>query len=157
MTGKTDTTFDPNGKVTRGDFIDFLMDTLSLTAEVDTNFADVKASNPNYNAIGIAMKLGIISGTSKSKFHPNEMITKEEMAIYTVKAMKLSQKTLNSATRKDLSKFSDATKISDDAVNSISTLIKSEILKINGKQINAKGNLTRAEVAEILYNIYKAE
>ncbi|MBP1754601.1 MAG: hypothetical protein H6Q59_999, partial [Firmicutes bacterium] len=157
MNGNTDTMFDPNGTVTKGDFITYLMNALSLTAEFSTNFADVKASDRNYNAIGAAKKLGILSGTSKSKFYPNELITKEEMAIYTVLAMKLSQKTLIAATGKDISKYSDAYKVSSSAVNSIAKLIKSGILKIDGKKIYSKDNLTRAEVAEILYRIYKAD
>ena len=157
MKGKTETLFDPNAKVTRGDFIAYLVNTLNLTSVVKTNFADVKASNSNYTAIGTALGLGIISGTSKSNFNPNHLITKEDMAIYTVNAMKLSQKTLSSAFRKDLTKFSDASKVSTKAVSSVAKLIKSGILKIDGKLINAKGNLTRAEVAEVLYNIYKTE
>lgn len=157
MNGKTDTTFDPKGKVTRGDFIAYLLNTLSLTAEVTTNFADVKATNPNYNAIGAAKKLGILSGTSKSKFNADKLITKEEMAVYTVKAMKLSQKSLDFATRKDLSQFDDAAEVSGSSVTSMAKLIKSGILSIDSKKINAKANLTRAEVAKLLYNIYKAE
>lgn len=157
MSGVTEDTFDPEGMVTKGDFIAYLINTLGLTAEVKANFADVKATDPNYNAIGIALELGILTGTSKSKFNPNKLITKEEMAIYTVKAMKLSQKTLKAATRRDLSKYSDASKVSGSAVNSVAKLVKSGILKITGDKINSKGNLTRAEVAQILYNIYKAE
>ncbi len=157
MNGKTDTTFDPEGKVTRGDFISYLLNTLGLTAEVNTNFADVKATNPNYNAIGTAKKLGILSGTGKSKFYADQLITKEEMAIYVVRAMQLSQKSLKSATREDLSKFNDAAKVSNSSVTSMAKLIKSGILNISGKKINAKATLTRAEVAVILYNIYKAE
>jgi hypothetical protein len=157
MNGKTDTKFDPEGKVIRGDFIAYLMNTLSLTTEVNTNFADVKATNPNYNAIGTAKKLGILSGSSKSKFYADELITKEEMAIYVVSAMELSQKSLKSATRKDLSKFNDAAKVSNSSVTSMAKLIKSGILSISGKKLNAKASLTRAEVAEILYNIYKAK
>lgn len=155
MSGKTATAFSPYGKVTRGEFIAYLVRTLNLEAEVIYNFADVKKSSPYYREIGIALKLGILKGTSKSMLYPDKYLTKEDMAVFIVSAMKAAGMQVKSGKASDLARYSDSGKVKSTSAESIATLIKTGVLSIPGKKIDPQAYVNRAQIAGILYYLYK--
>lgn len=57
-----DGNFNPEQSISRGMLIDYIIKALGLTASFDSNFNDVTAEDSYYESVGIAKKLGIISG-----------------------------------------------------------------------------------------------
>lgn len=155
VSGADDKTFKPKAEVTRGDFIGYLVRALSLNASVGANFVDVKTADKNYMQIAIALKLGIVSKTMDNHFKPDEAITREDMAVFTVKAMKAAGRSLKSGTAKDLNSFIDAKKLSKASAASMASMVKEGLLQKTGNMLNPKGHLQRAEAAQIIYNLYK--
>lgn len=144
--------FSPVSNITRADFLVMLVKALGLNAEFDKNFSDVESSAYFYNAVGIAKKLGIVSGTGNNIFNPNANITRQDMMVMAAKAMKAADLSLSSDA--DLSKFADASSIASYATDSISALVSNGIVSGSGDSIMPKGTATREQVASIIYKIY---
>lgn len=154
--GTSKNLFSPNLKITRADYITMLLAAIGLTAKVDQNFSDIQALNYYYNSVGIAKKLGIVSGVGDNKFDPNDPIKREDMFVMTANALKLLGISNSTGTSYDLNKFTDINDISQYAVESIATLVKSGI--VNGKdnnKIDPRNYATRAEAAAVIYNVIK--
>lgn len=152
--GTSDTTFAPDVNITRADFMVLLVKALGLTAKVDTNFEDVKATDYYYEAVGIAKRLGITTGSGNNLFKPKEFITRQDMMVLVNKALKLQNKIANAGADATLSRFIDADKIAGYAKQSMANLVKEGIVVGNNNSINPLGNATRAEIAVILYKLY---
>jgi mannose/fructose/N-acetylgalactosamine-specific phosphotransferase system component IIB len=155
LEGKGENSYAPSANVTRADFLMYLVRALGLSAKFDNNFDDVKNSDSYYEAIGTAKKLGITDGTGNNKFNPDAAITREDMMVFSVKALKAAGKIHDTGKLTDLSKFNDKSKISTYAVEGVATLVKMGIAQGSNKCINPKGNTTRAETACIIYRIIK--
>lgn len=152
--GVTETDFKPGQNITRGEYIMWLVNALGLTAKIDSNFDDVKKSDKYYEAVGIAKKLKITSGVGGNKFDPSKQISRQDLMVLTAKALKIAGLELTSGTAADMGKFQDSSTVAKYAVNDVASMIKSGIIKGDGKNINPKQNTTRAEAAVILYKIY---
>ncbi len=80
MNGVTDTTFEPNGVVTRAMFVTVL----SRLAKAETDntvspFADVPAGQWYTGAVAWAAEHGIVNGVGDNLFAPNNSITRQDM------------------------------------------------------------------------------
>ena len=152
--GTSDTGFSPAKKITRAEYLAWLVRTLKLTAEFDTNFSDIKETNKYYNEIGIAKALGITVGFN-GKFSPDKEISRQDMSVMTIKALKLAEKTLSIGAANDIKKYTDAKKIAKYAATDFATMVKMGFLTGNSKTtLNPTGATTRAEAAVILYKIF---
>ncbi|RUT46095.1 licheninase [Paenibacillus anaericanus] len=153
--GTSKTTFDPGHKVTRGEFILGLVKALGLKASSDGNFEDVDQNSEYYEAIGIAKQLGITNGIDGKKFNPEAEISRQDMMVLITNALKKLGKLSETGTASELNKFKDGSKVADYAAEAIATLIKEGIVLGDGSFIHPKGTATRAEMAVIIYRIYK--
>lgn len=151
--GTSATTFAPGVNITRADFMVLLVKSLGLTAKVDSNFDDIKASDYYYEAVGIAKQLGITTGSGNNLFKPKEFITREDMMVLVNKALKLQNKITN-ASDSVLTQFADANQIASYAEQSAANLVSAGIVSGSGDKVNPKGYATRAEIAVIVYKIY---
>ncbi|MBQ3182496.1 MAG: S-layer homology domain-containing protein [Clostridia bacterium] len=84
VSGMTETTFEPNGTLTRAQFVQILAmyDGVELEAykNNDSGFDDVK-TNHWFNApVCWAVEQGFVAGLSETRFGPNEKITREQLA-----------------------------------------------------------------------------
>jgi hypothetical protein len=153
INGTTATTYSPGAKITRGDFISLLVRTLNLNAKFEQNFDDVSKGSSCYNAVGIAKKLGITTGTGGGKFAPKAPISRQDMMVMVAKALKVSRNMKIDGTAADLAGYTDAADITGSAVGSVATLVKKGIVSGNAHKINPKGGTTRAETAVIMYRL----
>lgn len=128
INGTSATTFSPQRNITRADFMVLLVKTLWLTAEIDSNYIDVKPTDYYYEAVGIAKKLGITSGTGGNCFSPNAQITRQDMMVLVENALKMEKKISITGTVADLNSFTDVSKISAYAVEGAATLVKEGII-----------------------------
>ena len=83
-TGITDTTFVPEGTVTRGQAVTFLWRAMGQPAPASgTNpFSDVAADIWYTDAVLWAVEQGITNGTSGTTFSPDHTVTREQMATF---------------------------------------------------------------------------
>jgi len=152
--GRTESSFEPEKNVTRGEFISWLVRTLNLEAEFETNFTDVKQSDPYYREIGVAKALGITAGIGNNLSGAGLDITRQDMMVMTARAIKTAKKNWLVKDDSALDKFTDSTKISAYAREAVSEMVASGIIVGTGKTINPKGNTTRAEAAAMLYKLF---
>lgn len=146
--------FSPDASLTRGQFLVMLMRAYGLQASdtLTPNFSD--AGNKYYtNYLAAAKNLGITTGVGDNKFAPDSEITRQDMftMIYRVLGAlhQLPEQTGNS-TAKD---YSDGDQVSDYAYEAVNALIQAEIIHGNNGKLSLTHATTRAELAQILYNL----
>jgi endoglucanase len=143
-----------NKSISRGDYIMWLVKTLDLKANFHSNFKDVKKHDSWYNSLGIAKALGLTSGIGKNKFCPEKSLSREDMMVLTVNALKLAKKTLVKGTANDLKQFADASKVSKCAVESVATIVKNGLYcGSDTDKLNPKAAVSKLEAAKMLYKI----
>lgn len=157
--GMSQTTFAPNSNITRAQFVQILAnlagaDLSRYTGEKLSAFSDVKESSWYAKVAAWAAESGISTGVenkdgSKS-FHPNENISRQDMAVmilrYTEKMGTYSLTAVNKA-----ASFEDGNQIAAYAKESVSKLQQAGLL--SGKTsitLAPKDNATRAESAKMI-------
>ena len=155
ISGTSATTFSPGKKITRADFICLLVKALKLDADFTDNFADVNSDAYYYEAVGIAKKLGITAGTGNDKFNPKGEISRQDMMVLVVNALKAAGIKLDAGTSADMADFKDASKVAGYAQDAVAALIKAGIIKGSNNAINPSSDLIRAEAAAVIFQIYK--
>ena len=95
ISGRDQYTFDPNANITRAEYCQILMGAINaLNAKGESTFADVPSTAWYYNAVSVASQLGIVSGYGDGNFGPNDLITRQDMALMTYKTAKIMNKSL---------------------------------------------------------------
>ncbi|WKL02224.1 S-layer homology domain-containing protein [Paenibacillus amylolyticus] len=128
--------------------------TLDLKAEFNTTFSDMKQTDLYYEEIGIAKALGIALGTNGS-FYPGTEITRQDLAVLTMRALRAVSKTGQTPSAEDLKRFTDAANVAKYAVDDMAAMVKMGF--INGRSnvtLSPGGTTTRAEAAQVLYKIF---
>ena len=147
--------FSPGAYITRAEFISYIVRALGLSAESDSNFSDVKSGDAYYEPIGTAKSLGITQGTGQNKFGPGLEISRQDMMVIVEKALRVANKLAANSVTSNLSEFTDRSAIAGYALESVAVLVGNDIVKGDGKRIDPKGKVTKAQSAVIAYRIYK--
>ncbi|PYG88242.1 S-layer family protein [Ruminiclostridium sufflavum DSM 19573] len=154
ISGTSDTTFDPGRSISRADFLVLLIKLLDLKAEITDNFSDISSNAYYYQAVGIAKQLGITSGEGNNKFNPKGEISRQDMMVLTVKALKIAGMDISEGTEKDIEGFADASKVVGYAEDYVAAMVKNGFIVGSGNKLNPTESMTRAEAAVVLYKIY---
>jgi len=136
-------TFKPDQTITRAEFTVVLVKAFDLQANNGKDFTDT-ADHWAKSYIATASTCGIVSGYGNGSFGPNDLITREQMAVMVVNAAKLD----TVATGKV---FSDENVISDWAKSSVNTASSHKI--ISGYPDNSfqpQFSATRAEAMVVI-------
>ncbi len=150
ISGYPDGTFKPNNTITRAEFVTILVRAFKLDNHGDKAFADT-ASHWAKDYIACAVASGIVTGYDSDTFGPDDMITREQMAVMVSKAakLKLSMET-------EGLQFIDSDSISDWAQSAIAAVSRNGIMKgYPDNTIQPKGNATRAEAVTVIVNALK--
>ncbi|MNR10160.1 Endo-1,4-beta-xylanase A precursor [compost metagenome] len=102
-----------------------------------------------------AKRLNIAGGVGDNQFAPNQSISREELFTLlhrSLGALNLLPKGQTTAT---LSSFSDAGQIAGFAQEAFKSLVESGILTGDNGKLNPHNLSTRAEAAQVLYNLLK--
>ena len=153
-TGISDTLFAPDDSLTRAQFVAFMARVAGadISAAQTSQFTDVTAKSWYYPYVSWAYKAGIAAGVEPTLFAPEAKITREQMAVFTVRLlnyMNVAQTAIS-----DAAAFGDAAQISSWATESVSKAQTTGI--INGKddgKFYPQGNATRAEAAAVCSRI----
>ncbi len=154
--------FAPERNVTRAEFVTMLMRALSIEPQGDwkntaQQFTDVPEGVFYYEALQKAKALGIVNGVGDNKFNPTATVTRQDMFVMLYNAMEkcgLIIPVTDAEEPKWFEDFIDADNISSYSKKAMSTFIKERIVGGKGNGIlDPKGTATRAEAAQIIYNM----
>lgn len=155
INGKGTDVFDPDGNITRAEFMTLALKVGSITATAGTSYPDVVQDAWFANTIATAKEQNLIPANmvADGNFYPDQKISREEMtAVLT--ALYESQKLPIRGT--EINHFTDRTSIEAWAVAPISTAVALGLVAGNPDgSFNPKGNATRAEAAVIMSRLQK--
>ena len=151
VAGVTADSFKPNANITRAEFMTMLVKAKGVyDVNATCNFSDVSKEAWYYTYVASAVKAGIASGVGDSKFAPNSVITRQEMAVMIANA--LGEKTVTNVS--SYLKATDASLISAYAKNGMALCVKNEFMVGSGNKLDPKGNSTRGMAAVVVYKYF---
>lgn len=148
LSGYTDGTFAPDVPITRAEFAKILVLSLDLkeTSTIYT-FDDVSGHWANEY---IKVAATYLPSISSNLYKPDDYAVREDVTMAIVKAMGLENAEYKLST---LSRFSDEGFISENLKKYIAIAIENDLMHGNEDgTFNPKGNLTRAEVSQLMVN-----
>ncbi|MEZ7172904.1 S-layer homology domain-containing protein [Sporosarcina sp. OR05] len=158
VNGKTDTTFAPTLKITRGEFAAILSRGLGIVAvdPAGTSFKDVstkQAFNQN-GEISAVVEAGIVTGYKDGTFRPYEEITRDQAAIMISRAIDyVGADKVTFDKKKALTAFKDNKQIGAASRNHVERVYQAGLL--DGYQddtFRPNADANRAQMAKIIYN-----
>lgn len=157
ITGKENGKFDPSASITRAEFVALINRMLNLVEKDKiVPFTDIEKSAWYVDEISPAYQMGLINGRSSTTFAPNAPITRQEVALVVENTLKYLGYNTEKSSKLIKNKFADYDDIDSWAIKAVSTVYREEI--ISGKPNNMfdpKGNASRAEVAKMMYILFK--
>ena len=154
ISGVGDNLFEPNRAVTRAEFLKMLLSALELTDNnADCDFDDVEKKAWYYPYVATAQSIGITSGIGDNKFGVNELITRQEMAVFIHRA---AIRAYIPVTDKSGDIFDDEDDIATWAKRSVTLMRGAGIINGVGENSFAPlNNATRAEAAKVIHGLYQ--
>jgi len=149
VNGVTEESYNPSGSVKREEFVKMIDALYTANAEA-SEFSDVNQNEWYAPFINKAVSAGIVKGMSDSIFGLGKGVTREDMAVMILRALKLEITTDNEV-------FSDDSEISSYAKDAVYTLKNKGIISGTGNgNFEPKRIMTRAEAAVLINNILNA-
>ena len=158
LSGYEDGNFQPDGMVTRAEFIKIMLTSLKIPLEEasaeqedgEKPFADIIQEDWFYPYMVSAHKNGILMGDLDGRCFPERRITRQEMAVIIYRSVVNQNKTFDKSN--DIKEFTDSSLIDEWAFPSVIKLQLAGILSgaENGR-FNPTDNATRAEAAKAVY------
>jgi hypothetical protein len=148
IAGYPDKTFKPDNTITRAEFAVTLVKALKLETKTGKVFTDT-ANHWAKDYIATANAYGIINGYSDTAFGPDDVITREQMAVMIVKAAKLT-------VANDSKTFTDNDKISSWSQDAVNIAVGNGIMSgYPDGSFKPQGSTTRAEAMTVMSKIIK--
>lgn len=151
VSGVNKNEFCPSNNVTREEFITMLMK--SQTSELNgiCKFSDVTEDAWYYPYVATAFERGIVYGISEDTFGIGNYITRQDMMVMIARVLTDDKNGIRTA-----DELSDFDAVSDYAKEAVKTLYEKGIVSGNeNKMIEPMKYTTRAEAAQLIYNIVK--
>ena len=149
--GKSSTIIDPNGDMTRAEMAAIINRSFGCYKAADiSQYKDVAKSKWYYKDVALAVQMGTYNGRSSSSMAPDAPITRQEAMTVVARALELDY---DSYSKTDLSAFSDRSEISNWALPYVRAMVGADYIHGRGKVLAPLDNITRAEFAQIFYNI----
>ncbi|MDF2923567.1 MAG: conserved repeat protein [Paenibacillaceae bacterium] len=153
-TGTGEGQYSPEARLSRGEFVVLLLKACGIVPDEDgvSNFAD--AGDMYYTGyLAAARRLGIAEGMGGNQFAPDSPMTRQEMFTLLSKALKASGQWKEEQPALPLAAFRDAEEIAPWAREAIGQLAAAGIVKGRGGELAPAASATRAEIAQVLYNL----
>ena len=151
--GTSPATFSPSGSMTRGMFVTVLH-RLAGKPQVTAGsvFPDVTDAAQYYYAAVVWANAGnIITGYSDGRFHPDDAITREQMAVIISRYAAYAGYG-TTGTADVFNSFSDKGSVSSYAVDAMTWATSAGLVSGSGGKLTPKGTASRAQVAQIILN-----
>ena len=149
MNGMNATSFNPDGTLTRGQFVTILYRAAGSPAVSGTSkFSDVPAGQWYTASVIWASQNGIVNGVSATSFAPDASVTREQMATFLYRYEKPS------AVSDDvLSAYADGASVSGYAVQPMRWAVSKGIITDTNGMLHPQSLATRAEVCVMFMNL----
>ena len=149
--GKSSSIIDPNGDMTRAEMAAIINRSFGCYKTADiSQYKDVSKSKWYYKDVALAVQMGTYNGRSSSTMAPDAPISRQEAMTVVARALELDY---DSYSKTDLSAFSDRSEISNWALPYVRAMVGAVYIHGRGKVLAPQDNITRAEFAQIFYNI----
>ena len=156
MSGTSQTTFAPNGALTRAMLVQILYNMEQKpVSNGSVSFKDVKAGDWYKAALTWAIENQIVMGYTDGTFRPNDAISREQLAAILFRYHAYKGREADQGN--DLGMFSDAKRVSAWATDAMQWAVAKQI--VNGKGnglLDPHGATTRAQAAQMLMNYQKS-
>ncbi len=151
FSGTSATTFEPKGTMTRGMFVTVLghlagVDTATYKGK--STFSDVAPDAYYAPFVAWAAKHGITSGVGNGKFAPDELINRQQMAVFFVNYFETFGVNYETGA-KITTTPADIDKVANYARDAVLKLWKTGLLSGDGVNFNPLGNASRAQAATL--------
>lgn len=152
--GPASDSFQPNEKLTRGDFLVMLMKAYGIEPDANPadNFAD--AGNTYYTGyLAAAKRMELTGGIGNNMYAPENQITRQELFTLLFRVLKDIGKLPQDSSGKTLADFTDAGQIAPYATQAMKLLVETGTISGSSGMLNPACTTTRAEMAQVLYNL----
>ena len=156
MTGLNETTFGPNGALTRGMLVTVLYrmaGSPKVEGKVSEKFSDCTDGSWYADAVLWASANKVVDGYEDGTFKPTKSITRQEMAKVLYGYDKIGGKTAEGITEKLT--YTDLDAIADWALEAVTYCTAEKYLAGSNGAFSPKGTATRAMGAKVLMNMTK--
>jgi hypothetical protein len=146
--------YSPELKLTRGEFIVLMLRAYGIVPDTSPadNFSD--AGNTYYTGyLAAAKRLGIAAGVGNNMYAPGKEITRQEMFTLLYNALSVIGQLPQGSSGKTLQDFSDAAEVASWAEEAMSNFVETGTVFGSGGKLIPTGTATRAEIAQVLYNL----
>ena len=148
MNGTGATTFGPGAPMTRSMVVTVLYRMSQDTGEYPMSFADVPTGRFYTAAVGWAAAKGITTGYTDGLFHPDDTITRAQLALFLYRFAQLQG--YDTSASADLQQFTDAAQIPRYAAAALQWAAGEEIFQGSGGMLRPVNSASRCEVAKVL-------
>ena len=149
--GKSSSIIDPNGDMTRAEMAAIINRSFGCYKTADiSQYKDVAKSKWYYKDVALAVQMGTYNGRSSSSIAPDAPISRQEAMTVVARALELDY---DAYAKTDLSAFSDRSEISNWALPYVRAMVGADYIHGRTKGLEPLDNITRAEFAQIFYNI----
>lgn len=145
ISGYPDGTFRPDNTITRAEFVTVLVKAFGLASKEGKSFADT-AGHWAEDCIATATAWGLVNGYDETTFGPEDLVTREQIAVMIVKAAKIPPAAGSPS-------FADSAGISAWAAAAVNTAaIKGIMRGYPDNTFRPQGSATRAEAVTAIIN-----
>ncbi|MDE7245224.1 MAG: S-layer homology domain-containing protein, partial [Oscillospiraceae bacterium] len=144
----------PDGNLTRAEMAAIMNRAFGAYKAVDiSQFRDVQSNKWYYEDMRKAVHMGTYEGNGNGTMTPDNPIRREEAMAVVARALQLNNDDYSGT---DLSTFPDHASISSWAVPYVKAMVGADYIHGNPQhQLTPRANITRAEFAQIFFNIIK--
>ena len=140
----------PDDNLTRAQLATIINRAFGSAEKADlSGYSDVHEDKWYYDDMAKAVQMGIFTGYD-NKLNPDNSITRQEVFVVLARAFKIP-----AGDPSVLNGFEDAGALSSWAVGAVSALIEAGYVNGNDGKINPLSYITRAEFAQLMYNMVK--
>lgn len=153
-TGTSENTFSPDGKLTRGQLITLLMRVYDIKPieNYKDNFKD--AGDIYYTGyLAAAKKMNLTKGIGDNKFAPDNSITRQDMMTLLYNTLRAMGKLPANKPAEGTDNFNDHKDIAEYAKAALEYMVKAGIITGSNGNFLPKDTTTRAQLAQVLYNL----
>ena len=149
--GKSSKILDPGGDLTRAEMAAVINRSFGAYKTTDISaYKDVSPKAWYYADIQKAVWMGTYEGRSATAMDPDGSISRQEIMTVVARALQLD---LERYTDADLSKYPDASTISDWALPYVKAMVGAGYIHGRGNGLAPLDHITRAEFSQVFYNI----
>lgn len=149
-----DAFFEPNKRLTRGQFITMLLRAYGIKPDENAQDNFIDAGDTYYTGyLAAAKRLGVSKGIGEERFAPEQSISRQELFTMLYKALKIFNKLPDNKDGKALNDFTDSDSVAPYAQEAMAYLVGAGIVNGSNGKLEPESETSKAETAQVLYKL----